>query len=295
MPNQSNLLGSLWMVSAGLIFVAVTIMVRHLGSEMPAVETAFIRYLFGLILLIPIFMRLQWKRISRKHMHIYIVRGIAHGAAVMLWFFAMARIPLAEVTAISYSTPIFTSIGAIIIFGERIKSRRVMAILIGFIGMLIILRPGFREIQIGSFAQLSAAFFFSISFLFAKRLTHSESSVDILAMLTLFCTLALLPGAIYFWQTPSLLELGWLALIAVFATSGHYAMTQAIAYAPLTVTQPFAFLQLIWAIVFGYWLFDETPDVWVLVGAALIVGAISYMAHRDSLVTRQRARAAASS
>jgi drug/metabolite transporter (DMT)-like permease len=287
MPHQSNFLGSLWMVGAGLIFVGVTIMVRHLGSDMAAVEEAFIRYLFGLIFLIPVYFRLQWKRISGKFLRLYMLRGAAHGAAVMLWFFAMARIPLAEVTAISYLTPIFTAIGAIIIFKERVKTRRLIAIVIGFVGAVIILRPGFQEIQIGALAQLGAAFCFSISFLFAKRLTHSESSVDILALLTLFCTLALLPGALYYWQTPTLVELGWLALIAVFATTGHYAITQAISYAPLTVTQPFSFLQLIWAITFGYWLFDEVPDIWVFVGAMVIVAAISYMAHREAAVARE--------
>lgn len=283
------------MVAGGLLFVAVTVLVRHLGSDLPAVEAAFIRYLIGVALLLPMIWRMQWRRISRAGFGLYLIRGLTHGVAVMLWFFAMARIPLAEVTAIGFSTPVFTAVGAVLIFHEQIRVRRMLAILAGFIGTLVILRPGFQTIEIGSLAQLVAAFFFAGSFLLAKHMTKSESSGDILVMLTIFCTLALLPGAIYTWREPTLTEISWLALVAVFATAGHYAITRAIACAPLTVTQPLSFLQLVWAILFGYWLFDEVPDNWVIIGALIIVAAISYLTHREAVVARRLKMQAAES
>ena len=295
MPQQSNLLGCLWMVAGGLLFVAVTVLVRHLGSDMPAVEAAFIRYSIGLLLLLPMIWRMRWRGIDRAAYSLYLSRGLVHGAAVLLWFYAMARIPLAEVTAIGFSTPVFTALGAILIFGERVRTRRMLAILAGFVGTLVILRPGFQSIEAGSLAQLVAAFCFAGSFLLAKQLTLRESSGDILVMLTVFCTLALLPGAIYYWRQPTLIEVGWLALVAVFATAGHYALTRAIAHAPLTVTQPLTFLQMVWAILFGYWLFDEVPDSWVIGGSLLIVAAVSYLAHREALAARRsRVQASAS-
>jgi drug/metabolite transporter (DMT)-like permease len=287
-PKHNYLPGALWMVAGGLLFVAVAVLVRHLGSELPAVEAAFIRYVFGLILLIPVIIRMQWHRVKGKNLQLYAWRGLAHGAAVMLWFFAMARIPISEVTAIGYTTPIFTVIGAVLIFGERIRMRRIIAISIGFVGILIILRPGFETIEIGSLAQLVAAPCFAISFLFAKKLTNTENSSDTLVMLSVFCTLALLPGAVYWWEPPSITDMTWLALVAVFATAGHYAITKSIANAPLTVTQPFSFLQLIWAIIFGFLLFDEVPDLWVCIGAAIIVAAITYMSHREAVASRQQ-------
>ena len=287
MPQLSNLKGCLWMVAGGLLFVAVTVLVRHLGSDMPAVEAAFIRYLIGVLLLVPLMLRMRWRRIGGARVRLYVYRGIVHGAAVMLWFFAMARIPLAEVTAIGFSAPVFTALGAILIFREQVRARRLLAIAAGFVGTLIILRPGFQTIEAGSLAQLVAALCFAGSFLLAKQMTLSESSGDILVMLTIFCTLALLPGAIYCWREPTLVELGWLALVAVFATAGHYAITQAIAYAPLSVTQPLSFLQMVWAIGFGYWLFDEIPDAWVIAGSVIIVAAISYMAHREAQIARR--------
>ena len=289
MSQHSNILGCLWMVAGGLLFVAVTVMVRLLGSDMPAVQAAFIRYLIGVLLVLPMLWRMRSRgfglgpgRVGR-----YALRGLVHGVAVLLWFFAMARIPLAEVTAIGFSTPVFTALGAILIFGEQVKLRRILAILAGFVGTLLILRPGFTTIEAGSLAQLIAAFFFAASFLLAKRMTQSESSADILVMLSIFCTLALLPGALYYWRTPTLTEVAWLTGVAVFATTGHYAITRAIAAAPLTVTQPLSFLQLIWAVVIGYWLFDEVPDSWVIGGGLVIVAAVSYLAHREAQAARR--------
>jgi drug/metabolite transporter (DMT)-like permease len=281
------MLGCLWMAAGGLLFVAVTILVRYLGSDMPAVQAAFIRYLIGLGLLLPWIVRMQWPQAGAGRVRLYMLRGIVHGAAVGLWFYAMARIPLAEVTAIGFSAPVFTALGAILIFREQVRARRMLAIAAGFVGTLVILRPGFQVIESGSLAQLVASLCFAGSFLLAKQMTRSESSTDILIMLTLFCTLALLPGAVYFWQEPTWVEIGWLALTAVFATAGHYALTRAIAHAPLTVTQPLSFLQMVWAVLFGYLLFGEIPDVWVVLGAMIIVAAVSYMAHREAQIARR--------
>ncbi len=287
MPHQSNLLGCLWMAAGGLLFVAVTVLVRYLGSDMPAVQAAFIRYLIGVVLVLPMLWRMRGRLRQARGMKLYFIRGIVHGGAVMLWFYAMARIPLADVTAIGFSTPVFTALGAVLIFGEKIRLRRMLAIATGFVGTLVILRPGLQVIEPGALAQLVAALLFAGSFLLAKRLTRDEPTADILVMLTLFCTLALLPGALYNWRTPTLGEVGWLALVAVFATAGHYALTRAIAHAPLTVTQPLSFLQLVWAVLFGYWLFDEIPDLWVIAGATLIVAAISYLTHREAVAARK--------
>lgn len=161
--------------------------------------------------------------------------------------------------------------------------------------MLIILRPGIVSIEIGSLAQFIAAPCFAISFLFAKKLTRTEDSIEILVMLSIFCTLALLPAALVQWSTPTLVELGWLFLVAAVATAGHYALTRSFALAPLTVTQPFSFLQLVWAILFGYLIFEEIPDMWVLIGASIIVASISYMTHREAMAARKlRSPAAAS-
>jgi len=163
-----------------------------------------------------------------------------------------------------------------------------MSVVVAFIGVLIILRPGLQEINSGQIAQLCAAPLFAISFLLTKRLTDTESSVMIVGILSLICTLVLLPGAIYYWQPPTLAELFWLMMTAIFATAGHYTMTRAYRAAPISVIQPIAFLQLIWATLLGVTLFSEAIDLYVLGGGAIVVAAVSYISHREAVARKQK-------
>ena len=285
--QNSTLRGIGWMALTGVMFVCVTGIVRYLGTDLPAVQSAFLRYLIGLVLITPALIAVLRNWPPGDVMGLYVVRGLVHGGAVFLWFFAMARIPIAEVTAIGYTSPIFVTIGAAFFLGERLYVRRIAAVAAGFVGTLIILRPGFQEIGIGQLAQLAAAPFFAASFILAKKLTSRQDPAAIVAMLSLFCTLALLPGAIAQWRTPSWEELFWLTMTAVFATAGHYTLTQAFKAAPITVTQPVAFLQLVWAALLGMVAFGEALDPFVFLGGAVIVGAATYISHREAVAARR--------
>lgn len=278
------------MVVTGVLFTGVTGIVRHLGSDMNPIQAAFIRYAFGLLIMMPVLLRLARTDFVKARLGLHLARGLAHGAGVMLWFFAMARIPIAEVTALGFTAPIFTTIGAALFLGERLSAHRIGAVLIGFGGAMIILRPGFEAISTGALAQLAAAPLFATSFLITKKLTETESSASIVAHLTIFVTLALLPAALMNWRTPSWEELGWLCATAVFATLGHLALTQALRATEITVTQPFSFLQLVWATLLGFYVFDERPEIWIWIGGAVIVASASYMARRESLARGPRSR-----
>jgi len=284
-PNNVTT-GILWMILTGILFVCVTGIVRYLGSDIPAIQAAFIRYVFGLLFVAPMMLKILREPPSFPSLKIYGLRGLVHGIGVMLWFYAMARIPVAEVTAIGYIAPIFVTLGAVFFFGERLALRRILAILAGFVGTLIILRPGFQEINIGQLAQLAAAPAFAASFLLTKRLTREADAATIVGMLSLVVTIVLLPGALAVWRTPTGHELFWLAATAAFATAGHFTLTKAIAAAPLTVTQPVSYLQLVWATLLGIFMFNEPLDPFVLLGGAIIVGAATFIAHRE----RQQAK-----
>tara|TARA_A100001037_G_scaffold295973_2_gene315827 strand:+ start:823 stop:1722 length:900 start_codon:yes stop_codon:yes gene_type:complete len=283
---NGNLRGIFWMAVTGILFVAVTAIVRHLGTDMNAVQAAFIRYVFGLILLVPILFRIGNFARERKIMGLHAARGVIHGIGVMLWFFAMAKIPIAEVTALGFTAPIFTTLGAAFFLGEKLHLHRVGAVLIGFGGALIVLQPGFQAINIGSIAQLTAAPLFACSFLIAKRLTRTESSPAIVAYLSIFVTLTLLLPALMVWRTPTLIELGWLFAIAACATAGHVTLTQALKSADITVTQPIQFLQLVWATLLGLTLFGEQPEIWTWVGGGIIVASATYIARRETRTRR---------
>ena len=283
-----NLRGIIWMATTGILFVAVTGIVRHLGTDMSPVQAAFIRYLFGLLLLLPVFLRMGSLRRPASVVGLHASRGVIHGIGVMLWFFAMANIPIAEVTALGFTAPIFTTVGAALFLGERLRLYRIGAVLMGFGGTLVVLQPGFQEINIGSIAQLTAAPLFAASFLIAKRLTKVESSTAIVAYLSVFVTLVLLAPAIYVWRTPTVIELIWLFATAALATLGHYTLTQAFRAADITVTQPIQFLQLVWATILGLAVFGEQPEIWTWVGGGMIVASATFIAHREGKRRKDR-------
>ena len=279
-----NKAGIIWMVATTILFVIVTAVVRYLGSEMHPIQAAFLRYVFGVMLIIPFCLRTNLSRISFSRFRLHAVRGGAHGIAIMLWFFAMMRLPIAEVTALSFMTPVFIIIGATVFLREQFYKHRAIAVALGIAGGLIILQPGFRVIDLGAIAQLTAAPLFAISMLIAKTLTKTESNSHILLMLSVFCTLTLSIPAFAIWRQPSLEELSWLFLCAFFATAGHYCMTRAFRSAEIAALQPITFLQLVWATLMGWFLFDEHPDFWIWLGGGIIVFSATYNAKRERTV-----------
>ena len=283
-----NVRGILWMLFTGVLFVAFTGIIRYLGSDMHPVQAAFIRYAIGMVLIVPIFLRvgIVGQPFSRIKLHIF--RGLIHGLGVYLWFYAITRIPIAEVTALGFTAPIFTTIGAALFLSEKLHVRRVAAVLFGFAGAIVILRPGIQVVDPGAMAQIAAAPLFAASFIIAKRLTETESSSAIVAFLSIAVTLMLLPPALAVWRTPTWEELFWLFIAAIIATVAHMGLTQAFRNAELTVIQPVAFVQLVWATLLGLYAFGEEPDLWTWIGGAIIVGSATYIAHRETRGSRRR-------
>ena len=288
--SSGNAKGIAWMFLTGLIFVGVTGAVRHLGSNMHPVQLAFLRYAIALLFLAPIIFREARNYRSRTRRYgLHASRGLLHAMGVILWFYAMAHIPVAEVTALGFTAPIFSTIGAALFLGERLYIRRIGAVIMGFAGAMVILRPGMQAIELGAIAQLVAAPLFAASLLIAKKLTETERNSTIVAVMNVFVTLTLLPPALYVWRTPTMEEMAWLFCMAGLATLGHLTMTQAFRLAEVTALQPISFLQLVWATLLGFYVFAEEPDIWTWVGGGIIVTSATYIAHRESRA-RKRAR-----
>jgi drug/metabolite transporter (DMT)-like permease len=283
------LAGVLWMLASGTLFVGVTATVKHLGDAVPAAEAAFLRYALGLVFLIPMLGPLRAARLGRRALSLFAMRGAVHTLGVLCWFFAMTRIPLAEVTAMNYLSPVYVTIGAALILGEKLAARRIAAIAVAFMGALVILRPGFREVETGHIAMLFTAVFFAASYLTAKRLTDTVAPVAVVAMLSITVTIGLAPFAAAVWVTPTWVQVAWLFLTAALATAGHWTMTNAFRAAPLTVTQPVTFLQLVWAVLLGWLVFGEGVDGWVVTGGVIIITAISFITWREAMLQRRRA------
>ncbi len=284
MSSQSNpALGAFWMVVTGLNFVAVTAIVKHVGDDVPAAQAAFLRYILGLVFLLPMIRPILAAHLTGRQVKLFVLRGGAHTLAVILWFFAMARIPIADVTAMNYLSPVYVTLGAALVLGERLPPRRLAAVILALIGAVIILRPGFREVDMGHIAMLGTALLFAVGYLTAKQLSGEVSAAVVVGMLSITVTIGLAPFAYAVWVPVSWSDLGWLFGVACFATAGHYSMTLAFAAAPLTVTQPVTFLQLIWAVLLGYFVFGEGIDGWVVLGGAVILGSVSFITWREAV------------
>ncbi len=279
--------GIFWMLVTGACFILVTALVKHMGPRLPSAEAAFLRYAMGLVFLLPAIQSLRSADLSRRQWSLFGLRGFLHALGVILWFYAMTRLPIAEVTAMNYLAPIYVTVGAAIFLGERLALRRIVAVCLGLLGAVIILRPGFREVSTGHLAMLIAAVVFAGSYLLAKVLADEVRPTVVVMLLSVFVTIGLAPFALPVWITPNLREITILLGVAFFATAGHYTMTLAFAAAPVTVTQPVTFLQLIWATLLGVVVFGEAVDVWVVSGGCVILASATFITWREAMLNRQ--------
>ena len=275
------------MVLTTILFVGVTATVRYLEGEVPAPQAAFLRYAIGTLLLTPSLITLIKIKPNKPLMSKFLLRGLVHSFGVTLWFYAMSVMPVAEVTAIGFLTYIFVSIGACIFLKEKLHKHRITAVIISFLGALIILRPGFKVIESGQLGMLMATVVFTASYLIAKLVSKERSSSEIVAMLSIFTTIFLIPSAIYSWEPISLEALLILAFTALIATIGLITMTQAIKAAPMVVTQPILFLQLVWASMVGLFLFDEQFDLYVIIGGTIIMICVCYVSYREHVLGKK--------
>ena len=285
--KSQNFTGVFWMIITGICFLGVTALVKFMGTRIPAAEAAFLRYALGLVLLLPMLKDFSQNLPNQKLSILFAARGVVHTVGVVLWFFAMSRIPLADVTAMNYMSPIYVTLGAAIFLGEPLALRRILAILFAIVGAFLILRPGLREVSIGHLAMIFTAIFFAFSYLIAKHTSGKTTASVVVVMLSIYVTIGLAPLALLNWVTPTWVELILLFAVAFFATAGHYTMTLAFAAAPISVTQPATFLQLVWAVLVGSIIFGEEIDLYVIGGGGLILCSITFMSWREAVITRK--------
>ena len=258
------------MILAGVCYVATGTVVRHLSDTFAVFEIIFIRSVVALVMLAPLFIRTGWRGLRTSRFPLHGFRTALAYVGMMCWFYGVSRIPLADYYALQFTMPVFTIAGAVIFLGERASLRHWMAVAAGFVGVLIILRPGLVVIGIGVIAALGASLAFSAVNCCVRVLTRTDSAPVIVTygnLLILPVSLVLaLPG----WIMPTWIELGWLVGVGVLGTIAQLAITRAVAVADARVVQPFDFLRLPFAAALGYVLFGEVTDVWTWAGALVI-------------------------
>ena len=275
--------GILWIMLSGLLFSFLNAGLRYVSLDLPPMVTSFFRFLFGLVFIAPIVWRMGMGVFRTGSIGMQFVRNAVHASAFAIWYSALPLIPLAEMTAIMFTGPLFVTIGAAMFLGEKVRWRRWMAIGIGFAGVLIILRPGFAEISFGSWLMLSSVPVIAASQLIAKAQTRIDSTQTIICWQTILMILFFLPPAILEWQDPTWTQLVILLGCGLVGSAANMAMVQAFKVAEISSVQPMMFLNIVWASILGFLVFASTPDFWTFIGAGVIIASTSYIARREAL------------
>lgn len=259
-----------WMLLSALMFSLAAATVRHLASVMHVFEISFFRSAFGLLVFLPWFNRRRLDAFRTRRTKLYLARGLTSVIAMYLWFGALAILPIADATAISFAQPLFISIAAVLFLSEPMRSSRWAGLAIGFAGALIILRPGIIEINIGAVMGIGSAMFVAASAILIKVISRDDPP-DMIAM---YQVLYMLPitfvAALFVWTWPTWEQLFWAAMVGVFSTLAQRAYTRAYAAADASAVTPFDFMRLPFAAALGFVVFAELPDSWSVIGGVVI-------------------------
>ena len=264
-------------------FSGMHAVIRQLGKEdLHPFEIAFFRNLFGLVALSPLFLRYGIGALRTRNLPLHALRGFLQIGAMLMFFTAVTITPLAKVSAMSFTAPLFATVGAVIFLGERIRARRIAALIVGFVGAVIIIRPGVVELDLGAVLVLVSSAIWAIAMLIIKHLSRTDSSVVITAYMGIFLTPLSLIAAVPVWSWPAPHHYMMFALMGALGSLAHVSMAQAFKEADATAILPLDFTRLVWAAALGFLLFAEIPDLWTWAGGITIFASTTYIAFRES-------------
>ncbi len=277
-----NIRGMMLMLGATISFSLMHATIRYLSESLHPFQVAFFRNAFGLLVLAPILIRHKGAPLRTRRLPLYLMRTTLNAIGMLSFFYALAIAPLAEVTALSFLGPIFATVLGVVMLGETVGVRRWTAIGIGFLGALVILRPGFESVGLGSILAIVASFSFGLMVMVIKRLGTTESALSITTyMVALLVPVTLVP-ALFVWQWPALELWPWLVIMGGLGSAAHLMMSGAIKLAPTNVVMPVDFARLVWMALIGYMLFFEVPTVFTWLGGFMIFASATYVAYRES-------------
>ncbi len=286
--------GLLWAGAAGFLFSMLNALLRLLTQQIDPFQTQFLRYFFGLLVLLPVILHNGLAAYKPKNYRDQFSRGLAHSLGLALWFFALPKIPLADMTAIGFTGPIFIMVGAYLAFKESMRWERWVAVVLGFCGVLIVVGPklsgtgGWYHL-----VMLASAPVFAVSFLLTKAMTRYESPGVILVWQSITVSLITLPAALWVWQPLSAWQWLAFAVAGVLGSAGHYSLTRGFAAADISATQSAKFLDLVWSAMMGYLLFADIPSQSTIIGGVVIASATLWLARRESAQAAARKRSTA--
>jgi drug/metabolite transporter (DMT)-like permease len=277
----ANLRGALWVVLSCLSIASMAALVKTLGAHLDSFQLAFFRAGFGLLTVLPFAIGAGVGVLRTRRPGLHLARGIAGTVAMMCGFFALTRLSLADATAITFTTPLFLTVLAALVLHETVRRRRWSATACGFLGVLIMLRPGDGVLEPAALAALLGAACIATVRLLIKRLAETDGSLTIIVWFGLISTAVSAVPAALVWRTPTLFELGLLALLGCLASLTQVCMIRGYRIGEASALAPFEYARLPFAMMYGFLLFAELPDLYTSLGAAIIVASTLYIARRE--------------
>jgi drug/metabolite transporter (DMT)-like permease len=287
MPVSTHVRAALLMLGSTVFFGLMVVAIRLASATLHTFEVAFFRNFFGLLVALPLLLRHGPGFLRTQAFPKYVFRCLIGICSMLAGFWAIGHLPLAQAVSLSYSTPLFVTIAAAAMLGEVVRARRWTAVLLGFIGVLIIVRPGTAQFTTGALVAILAAVLSSIVAIQIKQLSATEPADRIVILTTLlWVPMSLLP-AMAVWQWPQGIAWLWVIAAGMLGTGGHMLWTRALKLGEVSALTPISFMQLPLVVLFGWWLFEEPLDRWTLLGAGIIFGANAYIARREAMLARR--------
>lgn len=284
--------GAVWMVMAAALFAVMNGMVRA-GADagMHPFQIGFLRSSVALAVMTPFLalsIRRQGMAVLRTERPLrHFARGLGSTGGLLFFVFAIASIPMAEATTITFSAPILITVGSALVLGEVVRMRRWMAVLIGFCGVLIVIRPGISDVSVGTLSAVAAALSMTVAALFAKSLTRTEPILRIMIYTNLAMTCCTLPLAWWVWKPMTGEMWGIGVAIGLIAAVSQTCITRSFASSDASLVMPFDYLRLPFVALIAFVAFDEVPDISTWIGALVIIGSALYIAHRERVMSRK--------
>ena len=283
----ASLKGPLWMLVSCMAFIAIWGLIRHLSATLHPFLIVFYRTLFAILAFLPFILRHGLKVMASQQLPLHALRGVFSFVGTLGLFYAVAHIPLEEAVAISYGAPVFAAAGAVLILKEKVRWRRLAALALGFAGVLVVLRPGFRELEPAVLGSAVGSLALAGSLVVIKRLSGSERPETIALYAFLFVLPASLLVALFFWSWPTREEFLLLLVMGALVRLAHTALARAFMNAEATAVLPLDFSRLVFASLLGVFVFGEPVDAFAWTGAAVILASTVYFAHREAVMARR--------
>jgi len=285
---MSNNKLAIFLIIISVFFGTVMLSFLKIAQEDVNVYVAgFFRFFLGLAIILPYIIKNKDAVLRTTHLKKHILRAILGLPAMLLYFSALVLLPIEKLTAISFVVPLIVTILAVFFLGEKIYIYRTLALILGFSGMLVIIRPGFVEISIGVYMVLFSALLWSINIIITKKISKDDSAITILAYQSIFMSLLSFFIVLFFWEMPSLKTFIYLILAAMCGTVLHLALNHAFKLVDVSMTQPYSFLNLVFASIIGYFVFNETPDLYTWVGALIIFVGVLIISYREMKLDKE--------